>query len=125
MMIGLGRCLVFLFALTKLTESADAETQNCPINCNNIYKPICAQHDFSTFRFVNDCFMGYENCRSGSNFKKLDDDEPCAKFENTGCAFKCSSKAEEMCAFNGDEYKEFVNSCQMISMNCNSSKSEY
>lgn len=123
-MIGLGSCFIFIFALTKLTESA--VPNNCTIYCDNIFKPICAQSDSNTFRFVNECFMGYENCRSGSNFKKVNDDnEACTKFENTGCAFKCSSKPEEVCAFNEDEYKEFVNTCQMISINCNTDKSEF
>lgn len=99
----------------------------CTNYCNDEYNPICVQNDKHTIRFVNDCRMGYENCRSSEpKFKKLTDDEACKKFENTGCAFKCSSEPKEVCASNGgDEYKEFVNTCQMTSVNCNTSKSKY
>lgn len=116
-------CLVLFIAFASC---ADEGTDKCINYCNDKYNPICAKNDTYTLRFVNDCKMQYENCRSDSKFKKLiEDEEECKKFENSGCAFKCSSEPKEICAYNGDEYKEFVNPCQMISANCKTSKSEY
>lgn len=114
-MMALGKCFIFAIAMSSFAMGVD----KCTNYCNNIYKPICAQSDqilpnlLMTIKFVNDCFMGLANCRSA-----------CSKFENTGCVFKCSSEPQEICAYNGEEYKDFVNPCEMKAVNCNTSKSE-
>lgn len=121
MIADLGKYFIIITLIASLAESDDKCT-----NCSDKkYNPICAQSDSNTIRFVNECWMDYENNRSGSNFKKLNIEDDCTRFENTGCAFKCSSEPNEVCAYNGDEYREFVNSCQMISVNCRNPKSKY
>lgn len=120
------RKLMFLSFIVSISFVEAAENEKCINFCNDKYNPVCAKRENDVVKFANDCWMGYENCKSDTKLKftKLPDNEACAKFENTGCAIKCSSEPKEVCAHNGVEYKEFVNNCQMSSANCQNPKSK-
>ena len=115
-MCQIGKTYFLLLCVVILTIITQSECSNC----SDEYKPICAKNyeNNETIRFANECWMNSMN----KGFQKLDDESDCTKFENTGCAFKCSSEENKVCAYNESEYQTFTNYFQLTSKNCNSPK---